>query len=107
MNNYIITVTRQFGSLGRPIAKKLAEALGVAYYDRDIVDITAQKLGVPISVIGELEQAVQRICFRMNYPPGLGTTDTQATLFRTKRKIIRDRVEEGTYVIVWLSFLLI
>ena len=73
MNNYIITVTRQFGSLGRPIAKKLAEALGVAYYDRDIVDMTAKKLGVPLSVIGELEEAVQGRFFRMKYPLGMGT----------------------------------
>lgn len=34
---------RQFGSLGRPIARKLAERLGIKYYDRDIVDMTAKK----------------------------------------------------------------
>ena len=34
---YIVTVTRQFGSQGRPIAKKLAERLGWDYYDRDII----------------------------------------------------------------------
>lgn len=100
MNNYIITVTRQFGSLGRPIAKKLAEALGVAYYDRDIVDMTAKKLGVPLSVIGELEEAVQGRFFRMKYPLGMGTTDTQDTIFRTQRKIIRELAEEGPCVIV-------
>lgn len=40
---YVITVSRQFGSLGRPIARKLAERLGIKYYDRDIVDMTAKK----------------------------------------------------------------
>ena len=46
MNNYIITITRQFGSLGRPIAGKLAEMLGIEYYDRDIVERTAkEKIG--------------------------------------------------------------
>ena len=34
---YVITITRQFGSLGRPIAKLMAEQLGIEYYDRDIV----------------------------------------------------------------------
>ena len=33
----IITITREFGSGGRTIAKKLAEKLGYAYYDYEIV----------------------------------------------------------------------
>ena len=45
MNNYIITITRQFGSLGRPIAGKLAEILGIEYYDRDIVEKAAKEKG--------------------------------------------------------------
>ena len=36
MNHYTITITREFGSLGRPIAKKMSELLGIQYYDRDI-----------------------------------------------------------------------
>ena len=35
--NYIITISREFGSLGRPIAMKLAELLNIDFYDRDIV----------------------------------------------------------------------
>ena len=38
MQKYVISISRQFGSLGRPIAKKLAELLEIEYYDRDIVD---------------------------------------------------------------------
>ena len=32
-NNYVVTITRQFGSLGRPIAHQLSEKLGIEYYD--------------------------------------------------------------------------
>ena len=38
MQKYVISISRQFGSLGRPIAKKLAELLEIEYYDRDIVE---------------------------------------------------------------------
>ena len=31
----IITIGRQFGSGGRTIGKKLAEKLGIAYYDKE------------------------------------------------------------------------
>lgn len=43
LENYVITISRQFGSLGRPIAKKMAELLGVEYYDRDIVEEAAKR----------------------------------------------------------------
>ena len=41
MDKYTITITREFGSLGRPIAHALSQKLGVEYYDRDIVDEVA------------------------------------------------------------------
>ena len=45
-NNYVITISRQFGSLGRPIAKKMAELLNIEYYDRYIIGKTAAKMEV-------------------------------------------------------------
>ena len=30
-SKYVVTITRQFGSMGRPIAKKMAEKLGIEY----------------------------------------------------------------------------
>lgn len=35
---YIVTITREFGSMGRPIARRLSELLNVEFYDRDIVE---------------------------------------------------------------------
>lgn len=32
MEKFIITINRQFGSMGRPIAKEMAEALNVEFY---------------------------------------------------------------------------
>ena len=29
MQKYVITITREFGSLGRPIAKRLSQQLGI------------------------------------------------------------------------------
>lgn len=49
MDKYTITITREFGSLGRPIAHALSQKLGVEYYDRDIVDEVAKQLNLPVS----------------------------------------------------------
>lgn len=35
---YTVTITREFGSMGRPIARKLSELLNIEFYDRDIVE---------------------------------------------------------------------
>ena len=45
---YVITISRQFASMGRSIAKKLAEELGIEFYDRDIVEQTARRMGLPV-----------------------------------------------------------
>jgi hypothetical protein len=42
MKKYCVTINRQFGSLGRPIAREVSEILGVEYYDRDIVEQTSK-----------------------------------------------------------------
>ncbi len=39
----IITISREFGSGGRELGKRLADALGFDYYDREIITTIAQK----------------------------------------------------------------
>lgn len=39
----IITVGREFGSGGRELGKRMADLLGFAYYDREIITAIAEK----------------------------------------------------------------
>ena len=32
---FVVTITRQFGSMGRPIAREMSERLGIEYYDKN------------------------------------------------------------------------
>lgn len=41
--NQIITVGREFGSGGRELGKRLADHLGIAYYDKEIVEEIAKR----------------------------------------------------------------
>lgn len=43
---FVITVGRQFGSGGRVLAKALSEALGIAYYDKELLVESAKHAGV-------------------------------------------------------------
>lgn len=103
-SKYVITINRQFGSLGRPIAKRLAEKLGIGYYDRDLIDKAAKALDLPASVIDEEEEKAEghvSVPFRtMLYPLGKGTSDMQDKIFHAQENLIRFLSENETCVIV-------
>ena len=47
MTKRIITINRMYGSNGRNIGKALAEALGIHYYDKELIRIASEKQGLP------------------------------------------------------------
>lgn len=51
MNKRIITISRQCGSGGHTIGKLVAERLGVAFYDKEIVNIVAKRSGLSPQVV--------------------------------------------------------
>lgn len=98
--HYVITVMRQFGSLGRPIARRLSEKLGIEFYDRDIVDRTAKEMNLAVSTVSELEEAAHKKFFSMKYPLGTGTTQIQDEIFETQRMIIQRIASRESCIIV-------
>lgn len=76
MKKFSIVISRQFGSLGRPIAKEMSEILGVEYYDRDIVTMVAKEHNITIREVSNLEEKSSRYAF-MKFPLGNGTVAAQ------------------------------
>ena len=99
MKKYVITITREFGSLGRPIAKRLSELLNVEYYDRDIVEATAEKMNLPVSVISKNEEKKSGF-FRMLFPLGTESPEQQSKLFDVQSQIIQKIAEKESCIIV-------
>lgn len=46
MDKFVITIARGYGSGGRTLGKHLAEELGINYYDREILSLTADATGI-------------------------------------------------------------
>ena len=67
MKKFIITISREYGSGGHDIGKRLAGLLGVPFYDREIVELTAQKHGLDAADLQEMEDKS-----RTPLPFGLG-----------------------------------
>lgn len=101
MERFYITIARQFGSLGRPIAKELSELLGIEYYDRDIVEQAAKKMNLPVSKISDKEEkAFKSGFFNMLFPLGDDSGDNQDRIFDAQRQVILDIADRGSAIFV-------
>lgn len=100
METNVITVTRLFGSMGRPIAKAVAEKLGYEYYDRDIIDAAAAKLNTPIeSYLGMSEKKLTAYD-KMMYPLGIGDAIKQDAIFKAEKEAILNLTGKTNCVVV-------
>ena len=97
---YVITISRQFASMGRSIAKKLAEELGIEFYDRDIVEQTARRMGLPVSTISDTEESANNIYYKRIYPLGMAIKSMQDEVFMVQQNIIRDLADKESCIIV-------
>ena len=100
MKQYVVTISRQFGSMGRMIAQQLSRDLGVNFYDRDIVEETASRMGLPVSVISNTEENSKSIYFKQQYPLGMGIASMRDEIFLIQKNIIRDLAQKESCIIV-------
>ena len=56
----IIAIGREFGAGGAEIARRLAERLGVTFYDSQLNEMAAEQSGIPLAKVLELEEHVKR-----------------------------------------------
>lgn len=54
--HYVITIAREYGSGGRYVGKLLAESLGIPFYDKELIRLTAKESGFTEKYIEENEQ---------------------------------------------------
>lgn len=106
MKKKVITVSRQFGSGGRSIGKAIAEKLGYAYYDSELVEKVAKETGFDPSYIADAGEyapgkSMLSYAFSSATPHGAGSSMSASDyLWATQSRIIMDLAEKGSCVIV-------
>lgn len=104
MSHRIITISREFGSGGREVGKRLAEALGVAYYDREIITAVAQRSGLAEEYIASIsERGVDTyypITFGHTFAYSSALIDPQVEVMAEQNKLLKSLAEKGDCVIV-------
>ena len=56
MSKQIITINRMFGSNGRVIGKAIADALGLKFYDKELIEIASREKGVPFDEFAKADE---------------------------------------------------
>lgn len=101
MKKFVITINRQFGSLGRPIAQKMAEHLNVDFYDRDIIELASKQTGIPLKHASDLEEKASKNRFlQMCFPLGMGTLQQQDEIFAAQKQIILNLADAKSCILV-------
>jgi len=105
MSKRVITINRMLGSNGRLIGKALAEELGFAFYDKELIDIAAQKENIPFDVLAKVDEKRGSqwrfpIDHELQMDSDFHFVPMNDVLFDLQRKIILDAAEKEDCVIV-------
>ena len=104
-SNYVITISREFGSGGREIGKLLAKQLGFHYYDSELIRLAAEKSGYTPEYVEQNEQALKNPVlhdFFEWYAGPLEQADLPKVdvLFQKESALIRELSQKDSCIIV-------
>ena len=105
----VITISREVGSGGAYIGRKLAEKLNMIYADQDIISKTAEKLSVFTEDVGPYEEKISSFWenFWANtglhefYSEAVGSfRPTTAMIYKTQSEVIQEIAKDHAAVII-------
>ena len=102
MKKRIITISREFGSGGRFIGEEVAKKLGIAYYDKNIINDIAEKSGLsPEYVQKNAELSPKKGLFAYAFA-GRDITgkSVEDMVYEAQRKVILELAEKEPCVII-------
>ena len=102
MTKRIITISREFGSGGRFIGEEVAKELGIAYYDKNIINEIAEKSGLAPEYIQEnAELSPKKGLFAYAFA-GRDITgkSVEDMVYEAQRKVILELADKEPCVII-------
>ena len=103
--NKIITIGREFGSGGRELGRKLAELLGIEYYDKEIIEEISKRTELSEKYVHQIVENDPHALF----PITVGHTfayihhhgiEHQHAVYREQCEVLKDMAEKSSCVIV-------
>jgi len=101
---WVVTISRELGSGGHEVGKRVAQQLGVPFYDEELISLTAGQSGFTPEYIRKNEQQLAHSLFYDLYAQNYAYVDEQQppldALFMVQSKVIREICEKGPCVIM-------
>lgn len=105
-DNFVIVIGRQFGSGGRTVGKIIADRLGIAYYDSELLQQAARETGIDAQIFKRHEEKKPSM-LKTLLQGAYGIADNFHTVplssertYNLQCKIIKDISKKGSCVIV-------
>lgn len=96
--NKVITVSRQFGSGGREFGIKLAKALGIPFYDKDLISMAAENSNLSEEFMRHYEESAPGVFSRTLYSYyQMPMTDQ---IYIAQSNLIRQLADKGPCVLI-------
>lgn len=98
----VITISREFGSGGREIGFRLAERLGIPFYDKELITVAAENSDIAESAFHEHDEIIAECPDYVSLLPfsPIYQVPMSDQLFVEQSKVIRQLAEKGPCVIV-------
>lgn len=109
MKNFVITISRGYGSGGKSIGKMLAKDLNIPYYDKEILSIASEASGVNEGIFAQNDEKLRGISLlKTIISKGHYSGDTSITkdftspenIFKFQAKVIRELAKKESFVII-------
>lgn len=100
MLNRVITISREFGSGGRTIGRKVAEKLGIPCYDAEIINKIAKESGYAAEYIREEGEYASGGWLSTVFTDRTMGLTNQDKLWNIQSRVITELAEKGSCVIV-------
>ncbi len=99
MKKTVITVSREYGSGGRLIARKLADELGIGYYDGELLSLVAKESGYTEDFVRRNDQRkTQSLLYHLYI--GSQILPASDMIFIAQSRVIKDLYAKESCVIV-------
>lgn len=103
--NRIITISREFGSGGRELGRRLAEELKIAYYDQEIVTELIERTGFALEYVRQAEERIPMPLLPITtaHTFGIGqnsAVEQQLSIYNHESEIIKELAEKSDCIIV-------
>lgn len=97
----IITISREFGSGGRELGKRLADMLNVAYYDTEIITEIAKQTNLDENYVSTIsEKGVPSFNFHFGHTFGATINQTAMDVVVAQHKVVKELAKKGDCIIV-------